>query len=181
MPVTPESLFDTLKALQNSRRLPPVEQWNPVRTGRIDIRIARDGTWYHDGTAFRRQALVRMFSTILRREGGDFFLVTPGEKLAIAVEDAPFLAVDWVAGGAGKTREIGFRTSTDDVVFAGPGHAVWIEQGDAGPRPYVHVRSGLNALITRAVYYPLVELADEADGRLWLQSRGERFDLGAVS
>ena len=124
--------------------------------------------------------LVRLFSTILRREGEHYFLVTPQEKLAIEVEDAPFLAVDWVARGEGSSRAVGFRTSTDDVVFAGPDHPVWIEQGDEGPRPYVHVRSGLNALIARSVYYPLVELAEEVDGHLWLQSGGERFDLGAI-
>ncbi len=180
MTVSPDSLFDAMKALQTRQRLPPVEQWNPPRAGHIDIRIARDGTWYHDGSVFRRMALVRMFSSILRREGEQYFLVTPQEKLAIVVEDVPFLAVDWVARGEGAARAVGFRTSTDDVVFAGPGHPVWIEQGDTGPRPYVHIRSGLNALIARSVYYPLVELADEAQGRLWLQSGGERFDLGAV-
>ena len=180
MTVSPDSLFESMQALQKSRRLPPVEQWNPPRVGHIDIRIARDGTWYHDGSAFRRMPLVRLFSTILRREGEQYFLVTPHEKLAIEVEDAPFLAIDWVARGEGPSREVGFRTSTDDVVFAGPGHRVWIEQGDDGPRPYVHVRSGLNALIARPVYYPLVELADEAEGRLWLQSGGERLDLGPV-
>ena len=180
MPTDPDALFETLQRLQAGRRLPPVDSWHPTRTGRIDIRIARDGTWYHDGVAFKRLALVRLFSTILRREESGYFLVTPGEKFPIDVEDAPFLAVDMVARGEGDEQEIGFRTSTDDVVFAGPGHRVWIEPGDTGPRPYVHVRAGLNALIARSVYYPLVELADESNGRLWLRSGGERFDLGSV-
>ena len=181
MPAQPEDLFDTLKSLQSQRHLPPVDQWRPSRRGRIDIRIARDGTWYHEGRAFTRMALVRLFSTVLHREGDSYYLVTPQEKLAIDIEDAPFLAIDFVSRGAGPSLHLGFRTNTDDVVFAGPGHRLWIEQGKDGPRPYVHVRGGLNALIARSIYYPLVELATEMDGHLWLHSKGERFDLGAVS
>ena len=181
MPEDPDNLFETLKSLQAARRLPPVESWNPSREGRIDIRICRDGTWMHEGRPFMRTALVQLFSTVLRRDGDLYYLVTPQEKLAIEVEDAPFLAVDFVSGGESQSREIGFRTNTDDVVFAGPGHAVWIEQDANGPRPYVHVRAGMNALIARSVYYPLMELAEEAGGRLWLRSRGERFDLGSAT
>ena len=135
----------------------------------------------HEGRPFTRTALVRLFSTVLRREGDVHYLVTPQEKLAIEVEDAPFLAVDFVSSGENLSREIGFQTNTDDVVFAGPGHAVWIEQDANGPRPYVHVRGGMNALIARSVYYPLMELAEESGGRLWLRSRGERFDLGSAT
>lgn len=181
MPPGPENLFETLKSLRASRRLPPVEQWDPPGEGRIDIRICRDGSWMHEGRPFTRTALVRLFSTVLRRDGDRYYLVTPHEKLAIEVEDAPFLAVDFVTRGENASREIGFRTSTDDVVFAGPGHAVWIDEVAGGPRPYVHVRGGMNALISRSVYYPLMELAQESDGRLWLLSRGERFDLGSAT
>ena len=181
MPADPENLFETLKSLQAGRRLPPVERWNPPREGRIDIRIRRDGTWLHEGRPFTRMALVRLFSTVLRRDGDRYYLVTPHEKLAIDVEDAPFLAVDFVSRGEQANLEIGFRTNTDDVVFAGPGHRVWIEQDASGPRPYVHVRGGLNALIARSVYYPLMELAEEHGGRLSLRSRGERFDLGSAT
>ena len=181
MPPDPEKLFATLKSLQASRRLPPVEQWNPPREGRIDIRIRRDGTWLHEGRPFTRMALVRLFATVLRRDRDRYYLVTPVEKLAIEVEDAPFLAVDFVSRGEDAGLEIGFRTDTGDVVFAGPGHAVWIEEGARGPRPYVHVRAGLNALIARSIYYPLMDLAEEAGGRLWLRSGGERFDLGSAA
>ncbi len=174
-------LFETLKALQAERRLPPVANWQPEREGRIDIRIARDGTWYHEGRPFTRLPLVRLFSSVLRREGDHYFLVTPQEKLLIEVEDAPLLAVDFVCRGVGASREIGFRTSTDDVVFAGPGHRVWLEEADDGPRPYVHVRAGLNALIARAAYYPLMDLVEEHDGNFWLQSKGERFMLGPAN
>ena len=180
MPVKPDDLFDTLKTLQARRRLPPVDKWHPSRQGRIEIRITSDGTWYHEGRAITRMALVRLFATVLRREGNTYYLVTPQEKLAIEVEDAPFLAIDFETRGEGSRREIGFRTNTDDVVFAGPRHRVWIEQAANGPRPYVHVRGGLNALIARSIYYPLMELAQETDGRLWLYSRGERFELGLV-
>ena len=176
-----DNLFESLKSLQAGRRLPPVERWHPSREGRIDIRICRDGTWLHEGRPFTRTALVRLFATVLRREGDRYFLVTPGEKLAIEVEDAPFVAVDFVYRGGGAGREIGFRTNTDDVVFAGRGHAVWIEEGTGGPRPYVHVRSGLNALIARSMYYPLMELAEEEGGHAWLRSGGVRFDLGSVA
>lgn len=176
-----EDLFATLKKLQAQRRLPPVERWRPMHTGRIDIRIARNGAWFHEGAPFTRPAMVRLFSSVLRREGDDYYLVTPEDKLAIEVEDAPFLAVEMVCRGAGQAREIGFRTSTGDVAFAGPGHPVWVVQAEEGPRPYVHVRNGLNALIARPVYYALAELAEEADGRFWLRSGGALFDLGAVS
>lgn len=181
MPADPDNLFETLKSLQAGRRLPPVERWDPTREGRIDIRIRRDGTWLHEGRPFTRMALVRLFSTVLRRDGDRYYLVTPQEKLAIDVEDVPFLAVEFVARGGEDDREIGFRTTTDDVVFAGPGHALWIEQDATGPRPYVHVRAGLNALIARPVYYPLMELAEETDGQFWLRSGGVRFDLGPAA
>ena len=181
MPADPDNLFETLKSLQSSRRLPPVERWAPPREGRIDILIRRDGSWLHEGRPIARMALVRLFATVLRRDGDRYFLVTPQEKLAIEVEDAPFLAIDFVARGERAGRVIGFRTNTDDVVFAGPEHAVWIEQDARGPRPYVHVRGGLHALIARSVYYPLMDLAEEAAGRLWLRSGGARFDLGSAN
>ena len=178
MRANPNDLFESLKSLHAQRRLPPVETWQPQREGRIDIRIGRDGTWFHEGRPFTRLPLVRLFSTVLRREGEQYFLVTPQEKLRIEVEDAPFLAVDFETRGEGANREIGFRTNTDDVVFADPEHHLWITPTDDGPRPYVHVRAGLNALIARTVYYPLMDLVEEADGKLWLQSKGARFNLG---
>ena len=176
-----EDPFANLKKLQAERRLPPVERWQPKRIARIDIRIDRNGVWFHEGAPFVRPAMVRLLSSVLRREGNDYFLVTPEDKLAIAVEDAPFLAVEMLCRGQGQQREIGFRTSTDDVLFAGPGHPVWIAQAADGPKPYAHVRNGLNALIARPVYYALAELAEQADGHFWLRSRGALFDLGPIS
>lgn len=181
-----DAFLQELQALGAQRRLPPVERWHPQREGEIDIRIDRDGAWRHEGAPITRPALVRLFASILRREGDGYYLVTPVEKLRIQVEDAPLLAVDCEVAKAGPaqgrgrsaTQEILLRTFTEDLVLLDADHAVWMEEGPKGPRPYAHIRSGLNALIARPLYYRLVELGEEAQGRLWLASGGERFDLG---
>jgi hypothetical protein len=143
--------------LAASRRLPPVESWNPSHCGQSAMRIARDGTWFHQGSPIGRAAMVRLFSTILRREpDGGFVLVTPAEKLDIAVEDAPFVAVELRTEGEGENRSLAFRLNTGDLVVAGPEHRLRFE---AGPHPYVEVRKGLDALVARPVYYELAEIA----------------------
>ena len=177
--VDPLSPFVELQRLQAAQRLPPVAQWNPARQGQIDIRIDREGVWHHEGGRFARPALVRLFASILRKEDGGYFLVTPQEKLKITVEDAPLLAVECECAGEGDDQEILLRTQTDDVARLDAEHPFWLRAGPRGPRPYVHVRDGLNALVARAPYYRLIDLAEEADGRLWLRSAGVRFDLGA--
>jgi hypothetical protein len=125
------------------------------------MRIARDGTWFHQGSPIGRKELVKLFSTILRREpDGRFVLVTPAEKLDILVEDAPFIAVEATTEGEGAARQIIFRTNTDDLVAAGPDHPLRVETApDGTPRPYVHVRAGLEALVNRPVFYQLADLA----------------------
>lgn len=149
-----------IAALAEARRLPPVASWNPAHCGNSDMRIARDGTWYYRGSPIGREAMVRLFSTILRRESdGSFVLVTPVEKLDIEVEDAPFLAVELKAEGAGRAARLAFRLNTGDIVAAGPEHALRFETHLDGPRPYLHVRGGLDALIARPVYYELAALA----------------------
>jgi uncharacterized protein len=150
-----------LAAAIEAKRLPPVEQWHPSHCGDSEMRIARDGTWYHQGSPIGRPAMVRLFSTILRREAdGGFVLVTPVEKLDIAVEDAPFVAVELRSEGAGPARRLGFRLNTDDHVIAGAAHPLRFEVGgDGAPRPYIHVRGGLDALIVRSVFYELAEIA----------------------
>jgi len=172
-----------IAALVEQRRLPPVEQWNPTHCGDSDMRIARDGTWYHQGSPIGRQAMVRLFSTILRREAnGGFVLVTPVEKLDIVVEDAPFVAVEMKAEGEGRTARLAFRLNTGDFVTAGHDHPLRFAAGDDGPRPYLHVRGGLEALVARPVYYELVEraLADEASPPgIW--SDGAFFALDAAA
>ena len=125
------------------------------------MRIAADGTWFHAGTPIGRRELVKLFSTILRREAdGSHVLVTPVEKLDIDVEDAPFIAVDADSEGEGPARQILFRLNTDEVVACGPDHALDVRvDGDGTPRPYLHVRGGLMALVNRATFYRLADLA----------------------
>lgn len=143
--------------LVEEKRLPPVEKWNPTHCGDSEMRIARDGTWFHQGSPIGRIAMVRLFSTILRREpDGSFVLVTPVEKLDIKVEDAPFIAVEVKSEGEGDGRTLAFRLNTGDLVVAGPEHRLRFE---AGPHPYVEVRGGLDALVARSVYYELAEIA----------------------
>jgi hypothetical protein len=143
--------------LAEERKLPPVHLWNPSHCGDSAMRIARDGTWFHEGSPIGRPEMVRLFSTILRREeDGRFVLVTPAEKLDIAVEDAPFVAVELKSEGEGQARNLAFRLNTGDLVVAGPDHRL---RFDEGPHPYVEVRPGLDALVARPVYYELAELA----------------------
>lgn len=165
MPMTPPpdlaslSLADIAR-LAEADRLPPVDKWNPAHCGDSEMRIARDGTWYHQGSPITRAEMVRLFSTILRRESdGSHVLVTPVEKLDIAVEDAAFVAVEMKVEGEGPAMRIAFRLNTGDLVTAGPNHALRFEGGEDGPRPYLHVRGGLEALVARTVYYELVEIA----------------------
>lgn len=176
-------LADIARAVAE-KRLPPVESWNPAHCGDSGMRIAADGTWFHGGTPIGRAPLVRLFSTVLRREpGGSYVLVTPAEKLSITVEDAPFVAVEATSQGEGRDRAIAFRINTDDLVIAGPANPIRIETAaDGTPRPYVHVRgtigNGLEALINRPVFYQLADLAlaEQAPGRpLGLWSGGRFF------
>jgi hypothetical protein len=165
--------------LAEEKKLPPVDKWNPSHCGDSEMRIARDGTWYHQGSPIGRQAMVRLFSTILRREpDGRFVLVTPVEKLDIEVEDAPFVAVEVKSEGQGETASLAFRLNTGDLVIAGPGHALRFEDGPEGPHPYLKVRGGLEALVARPVYYELAEIALAGGGPAGLWSGGAFFAMG---
>jgi hypothetical protein len=153
------SLADIAR-LAAEKKLPPVEKWTPSHCGPSDMRIARDGTWFHQGSPIGRPAMVRLFSTILRREpDGRHVLVTPVEKLDIEVEDAPFVAVELKSEGEGCQRRLAFRLNTGDIVMAGPDHELRLESEEDGPHPYLHVRGGLEALVARPVYYELAEIA----------------------
>ncbi len=170
--------------LARGRRLPPVDRWNPPYCGEIPMRIARDGTWHYMGTPIGRPAMVRLFSTILRREpDGRFVMVTPVERVGIEVEDAPFVAVRVDAEGEGASRRLRFLTNLGDEVVAGPDAPIRVAEDPATgePSPYVLVRKGLEALIARPVFYELAELADERDGRLSVLSQGVWFPLGAAA
>jgi uncharacterized protein len=156
---------DTLAAgakAATRRGPPPVHLWNPPFCGDLDMRIARDGTWFYLGTPIGRKPLVKLFSSILKREGDRYFLVTPVEKVGITVDDAPFVAVDFTAAGDGPNRSLTFVTQVDDEVTAGPDHPIRVvrdpETGE--PAPYVMVRRGLEALIDRKSFYRLVELGE---------------------
>lgn len=158
---SPADRFAELLALSRGGKRLPVEQWHPNHCGPSDMRIAADGTWFHAGSPIGRKELVRLFSSILRREpDGSHVLVTPAEKLDIEVEDAPFIAVDADWEGEGRDRRILFRLNTEDVVACGPEHALDVQiDGEGSPRPYLHVRGGLMALVNRATFYRLADLA----------------------
>src|ERR1700730_4901773 len=134
---------------------PPVHLWNPPYCGDIDMRIAGDGTWFYLKTPIGRAPLVKLFASVLKREGDKFFLVTPVEKCGIAVDDAPFLAVELEVEGTGTDRRLFFRTNVDDWVACGPEHALRFEPEPetGGLKPYLHVRRDLWALVTRALFY----------------------------
>jgi hypothetical protein len=170
-------VFDDLTKAAPARGLPPVHLWHPENCGEIDIVIRPNGEWLHEGAPIRRPALVRLFSTVLRRDPDGIHLVTPAEKLKITVEDAPFVAVAVEAVG----EDLVFTTNVGDRVTAGEGHAIRVETDPATgtPRPYVHVRAGLDALIARNVFYELVERATgRDDGSLAVASGGLWFPLG---
>jgi hypothetical protein len=158
---SPAVRFAELLALSRAGKRLPVEQWHPAHCGHSDMRIAADGTWFHAGTPIGRPELVRLFASILRREGdGRHVLVTPAEKLDIDVDDAPLVAVDADWDGEGPARRILFRLNTDDVVACGPDHRLDVRMDAGGaPRPYLHVRGGLVALVNRATFYRLADLA----------------------
>jgi hypothetical protein len=149
-----------LQKLIDERQLPPVDRWDPERCGHSDMRIARDGTWYHQGAPIGRPAMVRLFSTVLRREpDGRHVLVTPVEKLDIDVEATAFRAIAMQSEGKGRDRRIAFQLDSGDAVIAGPNHPLKIVDTDEGPSPRLGVRHGLEAELTRPVYYELAELA----------------------
>ncbi len=187
MPEVPNDLsglsLAEIARLAEERRLPPVEKWNPTHCGDSAMRIARDGTWFHEGSPITRPAMVRLFSTILRREeDGRHVLVTPVEKLEIAVEDTPFVAVEVKSEGQGRDRRLAFRLNTGDLVLAGPDRPLQFAEDADGPHPTLRVRDRLDALVARSVYYELADIAIEEDGDpIGLWSDGAFFPLGAAS
>jgi len=146
------------------RALPPLELWNPPFCGDIDMRIAADGTWFYQKTPIGRPALVKLFASVLKREGDKYFLVTPVEKVGLIVEEAPFLAVELKVEHDARGQVLRFRTNVDDWVEAGPGHALrFAPEPTGGLKPFLHVRRELWAKVTRALFYDLVELGEERE------------------
>jgi hypothetical protein len=181
----PPSNLDALARAAGSaagKGLPPVHLWNPAYCGEIDMRIAADGTWFYGGTPIGRPALVRLFSTILRRDPERFVLVTPVERVGIAVEDVPFVAVEMKVEGDRGHQSLLFRTNVDDWTIASPEHPMrFVREPSGGLRPYVHVRGGLEARVNRPVFYDLVALGEErdVDGEAWfgIASAGAFFPM----
>jgi uncharacterized protein len=178
-----ESLFNQIAA----HKMPPVQSWNPPFCGDIDIRITVDGTWYYMGTPILRPAMVRLFSTVLRREqDGRYVLVTPVEKVGIVVEDAPFIAVAMETEGTGKSRKLIFRTNVEDIVLADAKNniSVIVDSETQSPRPYLHVRNNLHALIARSIFYELAEIAiseQHENSPLGVWSEGAFFAFGSLT
>ncbi len=178
-----ESLASAASAAMKQRGPAPVHLWTPDFCGDLDMRIARDGTWFYLGTPIGRPGLVRLFSSILKREGDDYFLVTPVEKVGIKVDDAPFVAVDFTAKGSGADQSLTFTTQVGDSFTAGPDHPIRVtrdpETGE--PSPYVLVRTNLEALIDRKSFYRLVDLGKTQphEGKDWfgLHSAGQFFPI----
>ena len=171
--------LEALLKAQAGKGPAPVEKWNPPYCGDIGMRIRADGVWFYGGSLIGRMPLVKLFASVLRKDDdGKHYLVTPAEKVDVAVEDAPFLAVEMEVEGAGRQQVLTFRTNVDDIVKAGPQHPIRfeIEPGSEGLKPYLRVRGRLEALVTRAIYYDLVELAVE-DGDLGLWSGGAFFPM----
>jgi hypothetical protein len=173
---------DAANVGSGERGLPPVHLWNPPFCGDLDMRIGSDGTWFYLGTPIGRPALVRLFSTILKREDGKHFLVTPVEKVGIRVDDAPFLAVEMQKASDEKGTLLRFRTNVDDWVPCDAAHRLRFKTAaDGGLTPYLHVRADLWAKVTRAIYYDLVDMGEErmVDGRqmFGVASGGEFFAM----
>lgn len=168
---------------ESEKKLPPLEKWNSPFSGDLDMRIQRDGKWFYLGSEIKRQSLVNLFSTILWREGDEYFLVTPVEKYRIQVEDAPFVAVLVEQVEEQQGPALRFQTNVGDFVVAGEDHPIRVdvdpESGE--PAPYILVRKNLEALISRNVFYQLVDQAEVGSGdgnELFIDSRGCRFSLG---
>ncbi len=172
---------------RENKGLPPVERWNPPFCGDIDMRIGTDGTWFYQKTPIGRPALVKLFASVLKREGDKYFLVTPVEKVGIVVDDVPFLAVEMNVSGGNTDRILQFRTNVDDWISAGPGHALRFEPQPktGGLKPYLHVRRDLWAKVTRALFYDLVGMGEErdVDGKTMfgVLSQGEFFAMAEAS
>ena len=181
-----ERLSAALGDVARRKGLPPVERWNPAYCGEIDMRIAADGTWHYMGTPINRPALVKLFSTVLRKDPERHVLVTPVERVGIEVEDAPFLAVEMAVEGEGEGRQIAFRTNVDDLVQVGPERPLRFEQdATGGVKPYVRVRGELWARVTRSLALDLIALGEEGEidgaATFGVRAGGAFFPIAPVS
>jgi len=185
MPAKTETTFslDGLFKLVSAQKSPPVEKWNPEFCGDIDMRIKADGTWFYMGTPIGRHRMVKLFSSVLRKdEDGKTYLVTPVEKIGIVVEDAPFVAVTLDVVQDNGKQVLAFETNVGDKVLAGQANPIHVDTNSktGEPRPYVRVRANLDALISRSVFYQMVEHAILKENELFIESNGEVFSLGRL-
>ena len=176
------SLFAQIELDVGKQKLPPVELWTPPLSGAMDLTICRNGVWLHEGDPILRPKLVKLFASILKREEGDYFLVSPVEKWKITVEDAPFLVESMELKTTTEGSAITFTTNVGDLVNLSENHPLWVEENPSSgePSPYVMVRKNLKALINRNVYYELVALAKEKEGRYVVESFAREFVLGSA-
>lgn len=173
--------FQRLRAQLEKTNLPPVDKWNPTNVGEIDIQIRSDGTWVHEKREIERTSIARLFSTVLVYEEGDYYLKTPLEKLRISVEDAPFIVVDYETRGRERDQMIIVRTNFDECVYVDSNNRIFMASTCNETRPYVHIRSGLNAVLARSVYYRLAnELVVQCGNEFVLWSCGTRFVLESM-
>jgi len=183
---SPEGLISDIKKQQSSSGGAPVHLWNPPFLGDLDMRISRSGEWFYENSPISRIQIVKLFSTVLKREEDDYYLVTPVEKWRISVEDAPFVAVLLEPEGEGDSQTLMFSTNVGEEVVAGPDNPIRVDYDavTGEPKPYLFVRDRLEALISRNVFYQLVELAEQRvmDGKtvLGVNSGGEFFSLGEL-
>lgn len=174
--------LEEIARLVTEHKLPPVADWSPAHSGESEMRIARDGTWYHQGSPIRRESMVRLFATILRREAdGRYVLVTPAERLFIDVEDTPFIAVEVKSEGGGQDRRLAFRLNTGDLVVAGAEHPLTFGGTADAPHPTLLVRGGMEARVERTAFYALADWAiEEAQEPMGLWSDGCFFTMAAA-
>jgi len=175
-----DSALESLRSALSQPSLPPVHQWHPAETREIDMRIARNGDWFYNGSIIPRKRMVKLFSTVLRvDDDGHTYLVTPHERLRIQVDDAPFTAILLQKKGVGKKAGLVFTTNIGDEVLCGKSNPITVEykKPNGEPSPYVHVRDNLRALLSRSVFIELAELAESLDGVLGVYSDGHFMPL----
>lgn len=184
-PQSLEDLFADLLAQQqnDSAKLPPVHLWDPPKSGDMDLVIDREGRWIHEGGEIRRERLIKLFSTILKREGEDYFLVTPVEKWQIKVDFAPFYIISASRESRDSQQAVSLATSTGETIIVSAENPLWVDdmQGSDHPLPLITVRDNLPGLLSRTVFYQLVEWGQPADdGGLYIESMGQQFLLGMI-
>lgn len=172
-----QDLISQLKALEaDGKGMPPVHLWKPERVYDIDIRIDREGRWFHEGSEIKRKPLVKLFASVLLHEEGQYYLVTPVEKARIQVEDVPFLIVEFQQSKSGFV----FRTNLDELIELSEKHPIELRKTELGELPYIKVRADLWARFNRNVYYQIVELAEEKDTKICISSQGSDFVVGRL-